>query len=214
MGLLRGCSGRKQKLAIMNKVAKLIIVIIISLQPAFAQSDVGLLCPIEKCNPPIPYDSVKIKPAFGTAGYVELFSRWLRNNVRYPAMALEFENEIYGTVHVWYIIEKDGSINEVEVINDADSILSREVLRVIRAQPRVTPGKQQIANHAPEFQPVRVLMTAKVHFVLDDYIEKVSDDVDINITVMGLRTIRRSQYTINVRTVRPTFWQRIRRLER
>ena len=165
----------------------------------------------------VPYDSVAIKPLSEMScerarNTLELQSNWIRNNIRYPIIAQE--NNIYGIVYIRYIIEIDGSINEIEVISYADPLLSREVLRVIRQAPLMT--------HVWEYN-ARILLTTKVHFQLymgdgTIYAEKTTDKADINIEVLGFGVVRRTRTpTFNVfvkEEVRPTFWQRITRIFR
>ena len=162
-----------------------------------------------------------------TGDYIQLFSEWLRNNLRYPIMATEMG--IQGVVHVSYIIEKDGSISEIEILNDPDYFLRREVLRVFSNAPHAVPGRRSW-NNDPVLYVTRVLLEAKVHFVQHHHfraesIEKISDDVDINVTVESFPTSSPTGRPMggtptvitNVEMLvlkRPTFWQRITRIFR
>ena len=160
-----------------------------------------------------------------TGDYIQLFSEWLRNNLRYPIMANEME--LQGTVHVSYIIEKDGSIDEIEIHSYSHPVFRREVLRVLQNAPHAVPGRRSW-NNEPAFYVTRVLMKAKVHFVhhsniTDDFVEKISDDVDINVTVIApFISINRNpfggrnSFTQPSEEImkRPTFWQRITRIFR
>lgn len=179
------------------------------------------------------YDAAQ-KPLFitkdgKTGDYIQLFSEWLRNNIRYPIMAVE--NLIEGAVHVMYIIEKDGSIAEIEILNDPDPFLNREVVRVFQNAPRAVSGRKGWNSELLLYKPTRVLMEAKVHFVLlphytrsrDNFTEIVSDDVDINVTVTQIllrpttgRPMGGTPTTIEGEelTIRQTFWRRITRIFR
>ena len=86
-------------------------------------------------------------------------NRYFANNIKYPVQAKE-ENK-QGTVYVNLIVEKDGSVSNVNVIKDVYGapVLSKESLRVIKQLPKMAPG---IANG----KPVRVRMTVPVRFVL------------------------------------------------
>ena len=202
------------------------VVAVVSLQVVFAQD-------YERCNTPISYSLVEIKPLFTGRNYTEFFSAWLDRNIRFPHIAAE--NGMFGIVHVRYIIEKDGGIEEIEVINDADSLFIREVLRAFREYSRLpsltTPGKQQFGD---TIKPVRTLLEAKVHFWLTvdtlthinhirtDSVrvikgkDKIAENVDINLQVhqyIRWRRIRwESTHPTEIR--RPTFWQRITRIFR
>lgn len=95
-------------------------------------------------------------PAF-PGGQQALF-RFLSENVKYPKTA--YENRIQGRVIVQFVVDKDGSITEVEVLQSGgDPSLDREAVRVVKSMPKWTPGKQEGA-------PVRVRYTMPVNFRL------------------------------------------------
>ena len=66
-------------------------------------------------------------------------ANYLGNNVVYPTVAIQ--NNIQGRVVVSFIIEKDGSVSNVELISDVDPLLDAEALRVVKAMPSWNPGK-------------------------------------------------------------------------
>ena len=66
-------------------------------------------------------------------------ANYLGNNVVYPTVAIQ--NNIQGRVIVSFIIEKDGSVSNVELISGVDPLLDAEALRVVKAMPSWTPGK-------------------------------------------------------------------------
>lgn len=57
----------------------------------------------------------------------------------YPTVAIQ--NNIQGRVIVSFIIEKDGSVSNVELLSGVDLLLDAEALRVVKAMPSWTPGK-------------------------------------------------------------------------
>ena len=65
---------------------------------------------------------------------------WLRNNVRYPAVAEE--NGIQGRVVVSFVVERNGSITDVQVVKSVDPSLDKEAARVVKSMPNWVPGKQ------------------------------------------------------------------------
>ena len=65
---------------------------------------------------------------------------WLRNNVRYPAVAEE--NGIQGRVVVSFVVERNGSITDVQVVKSVDPSLDKEASRVVKSMPNWIPGKQ------------------------------------------------------------------------
>jgi len=88
--------------------------------------------------------------------------------VNYPADALEAE--VSGTVYVMFIIEKDGSLNNVQVmrsirvdddtLSEAVASLEAEALKVVSSLPDFRPGTEG-------GDPVRVEYVVPVKFVLD-----------------------------------------------
>ena len=60
-------------------------------------------------------------------------------NLKYPAGALSKNKE--GRVVVQFVINKDGSICDVKVLESVDPELDAEAVRVVKAMPRWTPGR-------------------------------------------------------------------------
>lgn len=65
--------------------------------------------------------------------------KFLANNIRYPEAAQA--NNVQGRVVVKFIVERDGSISDVEVVRSVDADLDREAIRVVKKMPRWEPGK-------------------------------------------------------------------------
>ena len=65
---------------------------------------------------------------------------YLRDNIHYPTVAAE--NGVQGRVVVGFVVERDGSITDVNVLRSVDPSLDREAMRVGKGMPRWTPGKQ------------------------------------------------------------------------
>ncbi len=80
---------------------------------------------------------------------------WIKENLRYPASALE--NDISGKVFVTFIVEKDGSVSNARVVQGIDKDLNEEAVRVVSSMPKWTPGQM-----GGEF--VRVQFTIPVNF--------------------------------------------------
>lgn len=74
-------------------------------------------------------------------GGVNALLKWLNNNVRYPETALQ--NDIEGQVMVKFVIEKDGSLSNVEISEAVDKDLDREALRVVSKMPKWQPAKNE-----------------------------------------------------------------------
>ena len=67
--------------------------------------------------------------------------RWLKKNLRYPAQAEDAG--ITGTVHVQFVVSKDGSIKDVKIGRSVESSLDKEAERVVKLMPKWRPGKQR-----------------------------------------------------------------------
>lgn len=71
-------------------------------------------------------------------GQAELMN-FLAMNVRYPEAAQQ--NNVQGRVIVKFIVERDGSISNAQIVRGVDPDLDREALRVVKIMPRWEPGK-------------------------------------------------------------------------
>jgi TonB family protein len=85
--------------------------------------------------------------------------RFLAENIKYPALARE--NNIQGTVALTFVVDKDGSITDVQIVKDIGGGCGKESVRVVKAMPKWTPGE---ANG----KPVKVRYTLPLRFRLDD----------------------------------------------
>lgn len=101
-----------------------------------------------------PFLVAETMPSFQGGG-LETFRAWVQQNVRFPQIALE--NGIQGRVVVSFVIEKDGRLTNIVVLQTPDRSLSDEAIRVLNKSPKWTPGKQRN-------QPVRVKYTLPVEF--------------------------------------------------
>ena len=110
---------------------------------------------VVKAVPDEPFDVVEQMPEF-PGGTPELM-KYISTNVKYPKEA--FEKGIQGRVVVQFVVEKDGSINEVKVVKKVNEHLDAEAIRVVNAMPKWKPGKQK-------GEPVRVKFTLPVTFRL------------------------------------------------
>lgn len=83
---------------------------------------------------------------------------FIQKNLNYPADARQYGVE--GMSLVQFIVNTDGSIDEVKVIRGLCQSIKDEVTRVVKSFPIWTPGYQ-------DGQPVRVLYTLPVKFKLE-----------------------------------------------
>ena len=84
--------------------------------------------------------------------------KYLSENVKYPVIAQE--NGIQGRVICQFVVNRDGSIVDVEVVRSGgDPSLDKEAIRVIKSMPKWKAGQQR-------GKPVRVKYTVPVNFKL------------------------------------------------
>ncbi len=101
------------------------------------------------------FDVVEQMPQF-PGGDAALFE-YLSSHIKYPTIAEE--NGVQGRVIVTFVVERDGSITDVQVVKSVDPSLDKEASRVVKGMPKWIPGKQNGA-------PVRVKYTVPVTFRL------------------------------------------------
>lgn len=87
------------------------------------------------------------------------FNKFLQDSLRYPIA--EKEAGVQGTVYVSFVIEKDGSVTNVQVVKAVPNApgLSAEAVRVVSSMPPWKPGMMN-------GKPVRVSITQPVKFVI------------------------------------------------
>ena len=91
---------------------------------------------VDMYDEPVDIRVVEDLPQF-PGGAVE-FMKWLTKNLRYPPSAQQ--RKIQGKVVAQFIVEKDGTINELQVIKKLDPSCDREALRVLRLMPKWKAG--------------------------------------------------------------------------
>ncbi len=101
-----------------------------------------------------PFVKVEQMPSF-MGGDLMTFRNWVQSKVRFPQIAQE--NGISGRVLLMFVIERDGSLTNIQVLQTPDSSLSDEAIRVLKTSPKWTPGKQRN-------QSVRVKYTLPIDF--------------------------------------------------
>ena len=101
------------------------------------------------------FTAVEQMPQF-PGGEAELM-KYVANHIKYPTMAAE--NNIQGRVVVKFVVKKDGSVGEVQVLRGKDPDLDKEAVRVVRTLPNFIPGKMN-------GQAVSVWFTLPINFKL------------------------------------------------
>ncbi len=111
----------------------------------------------EEVEEDVPVVIAEDMPTF-QGGDVNAFARWCAKHIIYPPMAQD--NGSQGKVTVQFVVERDGSINQVKVLRGVDKYLDEEAVRVVKSGPKWKPG----ANRG---KPVRVYVQVPINFVLE-----------------------------------------------
>lgn len=104
-----------------------------------------------------PFTTVEVQPSF-IGGNSEMY-KFLGKNLKYPSAAQRAN--IQGKVFLSFIVEKDGSITDIETMKGIGFGCDEEAMRVVKLMPKWIAGKQNGRN-------VRVKFTIPVFFKLDD----------------------------------------------
>lgn len=99
------------------------------------------------------YETAEQMPSF-PGGDLALL-KFINENVKYPYQ----DEQVQRAVILRFVIEKDSTISNVDVMRSIDPICDKEAVRVIKSMPKWIPGKQ---NN----EPVRVYYTLPVRFRL------------------------------------------------
>ena len=108
-------------------------------------------------NTPSPevFDKVEVMPEY--PGGMTAMIDFMIQNVKYPKEAEK--QKLEGRTLVSFIVEKDGSLSEIEVLKSSHPLLDNEALRVVGEMPKWKPGQQK-------GKPVRVRFVLPVSFAL------------------------------------------------
>lgn len=82
---------------------------------------------------------------------------YLQNNIHYPQLAKDLG--IQGRVFVTFVIEKNGSVNDVMLLRGIGGGCDEEAIRVVKNMPKWIPGSQRNI-------PVRVQYNLPINFKL------------------------------------------------
>lgn len=131
--------------------------VVFRLQPSDTQKSSASSEPVKPSASDEVFVVVQNQPEF--PGGNTAMMRFLSDNVKYPTVAQE--NGAQGRVIVNFIVEKDGSLTDVQVVRGVDDSLDKEAVRVIQAMPKWKPGTQRN-------ETVRVRFTLPVVFRLQN----------------------------------------------
>jgi protein TonB len=98
---------------------------------------------------------VEVMPSF-RGGDLTKFREWVGKRTNYPQEAID--RKIRGTVFLTFIVEKDGSVSNVNIVKGVHPLLDSEAIKVISESPKWSPGLQR-------GQPVRVRFQIPLNFI-------------------------------------------------
>ena len=101
------------------------------------------------------FKAVEINPEY--PGGEEAFGKFLRDHIRYPPVAKE--NGVQGKAFIQFVVERDGSLTDMQIVRSPGSGLGEEAVRVLKISPHWRPGYQN-------GKAVRVQYTVPVNFAL------------------------------------------------
>lgn len=104
---------------------------------------------------PLGFRIVEELPQF-PGGAVE-FMKWLTRNLKYPMSAQN--QKIQGKVMTQFIVNKDGTVSDLKVIQSLNPVCDREALRVLRMMPKWKAGQQ-------DGKPCRTMVCIPIVFKL------------------------------------------------
>ena len=94
------------------------------------------------------------EPSF--VGGMKAMFEWLQKEIEYPELAKQMG--IQGIVYVRFVVNRNGTICEVESAQAPHETLEKEALRVVNKMPKWVPGEQA-------GKQVRVRYTLPINFV-------------------------------------------------
>ena len=112
------------------------------------------------------YESAEHMPTY--PGGVSALMEFIKSNMQYPEDALAERAE--GIVQVSFVVEKDGSTTEFEVLDEHHPALEAEAVRILQQMPKWTPATQDGVK-------VRVEYTVPVKFIAP---EQTKEDDNVN----------------------------------
>ena len=83
---------------------------------------------------------------------------WMQENLKYPELSMELNDK--GKVYLKFVVEKDGSITNVEIVKGISKELDNEAKRLVRSMPNWIPGEVKGLK-------VRSIFTMPINFELN-----------------------------------------------
>lgn len=85
------------------------------------------------------YDYPEQMPEFPGGG--DALDQFLKENLKYPEEAKN--KQIQGKVYVGFVVEKDGSVTNIQIRKSAHPLLDAEAMRVVKLMPKWKPGSMR-----------------------------------------------------------------------
>lgn len=104
------------------------------------------------------YNFVSLKNPPTYPGGVKKFYDFLSSNIKYPPIAAE--KNIQGNVFTSFVVEKDGSLSNIEIDRKLGGGIDEEAVRVLKMSGKWNPGMQN-------GKAVRVKYMIPIKFTLD-----------------------------------------------
>ena len=117
----------------MKKLILMLLMAVCCLMTANAQKTV-----VSQTNQKV-FDTVDQMPEY--PGGMQAMIEFLQANMKYPEDAAK--QKVEGRVMVQFVVETDGSISDVHVAKQVFPSLDAEAIRVVKAMPNWTPGKEK-----------------------------------------------------------------------
>ena len=108
---------------------------------------------VDMYDAPVDVRVVEDLPQF--PGGAVAFMKWLTRNLKYPANAQN--KKVQGRVMAQFIVNKDGTISDLQLIEKLDPWCDREALRVLRMMPKWEPGIM-------DAKPCRTMVAIPIYF--------------------------------------------------
>ena len=88
----------------------------------------------------MPYIKVEKMPTF-MGGDLNVFRNWVQSKIQYPKEAMD--KGIKGRVVCSFVVEKDGSLTDFDILQSPDKSLADEVVRILKTSPKWESGEQR-----------------------------------------------------------------------
>ncbi|MFD2582864.1 TonB family protein [Pedobacter vanadiisoli] len=111
------------------------------------------------------YDFVSIEKQPEFPGGIAKFYKYIGGSIKYPKLAQE--NNVQGKVFLSFVVEKDGSLSDIQITRGLGSGTDEEAIRVLKESPKWNPGIQNGLA-------VRVKYNINVNFMLKDPIKETN----------------------------------------